>query len=501
MSSSSARKWTPEQLRAITTTGGSLLVSAAAGSGKTSVLAERCVHLVCDAKPRCNVNQLLVVTFTEAAAAEMKGRIEQALRQRLEKADDGDNHLKRQFALVEHIHCSTLHGFCNRLLKQHFHRLGLDPAFRVLDGDEAVLLRTETVRDLFMDCYDRDNADAFRRFIDAFGEGDDEALMQTVVQTHELLCSLVHPHGWMDRALRRIREVCDQPFEQTELGKEYLTLVSNQLDDLERDCKANIESIRRMDGFDSYLTYLADLLATIETWKHLLKTRGYDALATAVRDVQLDRIPTVRSTVPNKDVAKKLVDDVKDQLTAGPLAQSLRFTSKQWQDGLRSVCDHVKTFLDLVAEFAKRYRREKDAIRAVDFADLERLALKLLNEGKADQLRPTPVARVLHKQYQHVLVDEYQDINEVQDAILTLVSRECLGSKTATPNLFCVGDVKQSIYRFRLAEPARFLERYARFASGDGVGSVIDLQANFRSRAPLLDVLNKVFERLMTEAA
>jgi ATP-dependent helicase/nuclease subunit A len=501
MPSSSARKWTPEQFRAITTTGRSLLVSAAAGSGKTSVLAERCVHLVCDAQPRCNVNQLLVVTFTEAAAAEMKARIEQALRQRLEKAGDGDDHLRRQFALIEHIHCSTLHGFCNRLLRQHFHRLGLDPSFRVLDGEEAVLLRMETVRDLFMDCYDHDAAgNAFQRFIDAFGEGDDEALMRTVVRTHELLCSLVHPHGWMDVALRRIRDVCDKPFETTELGKEYLALVADQLNDLERDCKANIEAIRRMGGFDSYLTYLGDLLATIETWRHLLHDRGYDALAAAVRDVTFDRMPSVKSATPNKDVAQKLVEDVKNQCTKGPLAQSLRFTSKEWQDGLRSVCEHSKVFLDLVAEFAKRYRKEKDAIRAVDFADLERLALKLLNEGKGDQLRPTPVARVLHRQYQHVLVDEYQDINEVQDAILTLVSKECVG-KAATANLFCVGDVKQSIYRFRLAEPARFLERYARFASGDGIGSVIDLQANFRSRAPLLEVLNKVFERLMTEAA
>src|SRR5687768_8818503 len=280
MSSSSAGKWTAEQIRAITTTGGSLLVSAAAGSGKTSVLAERCAHLVCDAKPRCNVNQLLVVTFTEAAAAEMKGRIEQALRQRLEHAGD-DGHLKRQFALIEHIHCSTLHGFCNRLLRQHFHRLGLDPSFRVLAGEEAVLLRMETVRDLFMDCYDRDAGDAFQRFIDAFGEGDDESLMQTVVRTHELLCSLIHPHGWMDRALRRIKEVCDKPFETTELGKEYLSLVATQLADLERDCRANIEAIRRMDGFDSYLTYLGGLLAMIETWKHLLHDRGYDALSAA----------------------------------------------------------------------------------------------------------------------------------------------------------------------------------------------------------------------------
>src|SRR3954470_18878759 len=193
---------TPQQLAAITSAGKSLLVSAAAGSGKTSVLAQRCVHLICDAKPRCNVNQLLVVTFTEAAALEMKSRIEAALRERLSR-ESSNPHLQRQLSLIDHANISTLHGFCARIIRQNFHRLGIDPAFAVMDGDEAALLRLETARDLFMECYDRADWPAFTQFVDDFGEGKDEWLIQTLVRTYELLRSLLEPQEWLKQAPAR----------------------------------------------------------------------------------------------------------------------------------------------------------------------------------------------------------------------------------------------------------------------------------------------------------
>src|SRR5438552_9523935 len=190
--STTARTWTAQQRGAITASGKSLLVSAAAGSGKTSVLAERCVHLICDATPRCNVNQLLVVTFTEAAALEMKSRIEGALRERLAR-EPANQHLLRQLSLIDHASISTLHSFCARIIRQNFHRLGINPAFRVMDGDEAGLLRLEVAGDLFMEHYDRTDAAAFRQFVDDFGEGEDEWLIKLLVRTFELLRSLVDP--------------------------------------------------------------------------------------------------------------------------------------------------------------------------------------------------------------------------------------------------------------------------------------------------------------------
>src|SRR5688572_3251071 len=214
----------PQQREAITAGGKSLLVSAAAGSGKTSVLAQRCVHLVCDAKPRCNVNQLLVVTFTEAAALEMKTRIEGTLRERAGR-EPGNAHLQRQLSLIDHAPISTLHHFCSRIIRQNFHRLGIDPAFSVMDGDEAGLLRLEVARDLFMECYDRADWPEFQQFVDDFGEGKDERLIELLVRTHELTQSLIDPQEWLKKAQERIREAINRPLEESELGREYLAAV------------------------------------------------------------------------------------------------------------------------------------------------------------------------------------------------------------------------------------------------------------------------------------
>ena len=208
--------WTPEQRAGIETTGRSLLVSAAAGSGKTAVLAARCAHLVVDAQPPCDVDQLLVVTFTEAAAAEMKGRIERALRDRL--ATSEDPRLARQLGLVDRAHVSTLHGFCSRLLRQHFHLLGLDPAFSMLDADEGKLLRIEVARELLASRYEDDPGGAFGRFVRFYAGGNDEGLIPHVIRAHEMLCSLVDPERWLAEARGRVAASCAGRLEDSPLG-------------------------------------------------------------------------------------------------------------------------------------------------------------------------------------------------------------------------------------------------------------------------------------------
>ena len=210
---------TPEQKRGIETTGRSLLVSAAAGSGKTAVLAERCAYLVTDAQPRCDVDQLLVVTFTEAAAAEMKSRIERVLRKRRD-ARPNDDRLARQVALVERAHVSTLHGFCSRLLRQNFHLVGLDPGFRMLDGEESKLLRTEVARDVLARRYEEDSTGEFGQFVDWYGGGDDEGLIAHVVKTHDLLCSIVDGPGWLKRACDRVESASTGQLKSCQLGTE-----------------------------------------------------------------------------------------------------------------------------------------------------------------------------------------------------------------------------------------------------------------------------------------
>jgi ATP-dependent helicase/nuclease subunit A len=517
---SSSRKWTDEQWDAIRATGSGLLVSAAAGSGKTSVLAARCAHLVCDAADKCSVNELLVVTFTEAAAAEMKDRIEKALREKLaEKAGKEDLYVRKQLKLVEHAAISTLHGFCLRLVRQHFHRLGLDPGARVLDPDETALMRSDVVRDVFVDRYEASD-EAFVRFVDAYGEGNDEGLMSLVLRAHDLMESLVDPQDWRRIALERIGDAGDKPLRESELGKDFLAAVTQELVGLTRLAR-QAAAARVPAEFPKYVQYVEAMSTEAEGWLTLLRDKGYDALARAVQAYEPERLPTYSNSLRGKQEAQAVVGELKDAMKDGVLREWLRFTSDEWQQAMRATRAHAAAFLSLVEEFGQRYEKDKREARGLDFADLERLALRLLRDERAAGLTPTNVARACHRQFRHVLVDEYQDINAVQEAILVLASTECLCGKDEqdasassdssfslhpsafSSNLFCVGDVKQSIYRFRLADPARFLAKAASFRDPGvhNIGRVIDLKANFRSRGKLLGAINDVFERLMSEAA
>lgn len=501
-------RWTDAQWAGVSMTGGSLLISAAAGSGKTAVLAERCAYLVCDAPAPCSVDELLVVTFTEAAASEMKHRIGRALRQRIERSPDP--RLSEQLALIDRAQVSTLHAFCAKLIRQHFHALDLDPSFSVLDGDDASLLRREIARSLFEERYDSADSAAFRALIDAYADGNDERLIGRMIQTYELSRSLRDPAGWISTARARIAEGAEAEFRESVLGRAMEREIAAGLAELHASCERAVVIVSGMKGFDKYIADLRACEQILRHWSMTLKEDGLDALAEEAR-VELPRLPTVPESTPGKKVAKTLVDAVRSEIKDGELRRMLAFSTAQWRQGLASVLPHAESFLDLVERFAERYEREKAALRSVDFSDLEQLALRALRDRAVDdRLAPSPVARLLHRQFVHVLVDEYQDINEVQDAILHLASRECLwdqdegaGKKDEdllAPNLFCVGDVKQSIYRFRLAEPARFLERQERFRDDGVIGTVVDLQHNFRSRAPLLEGINDVFRRLMTRA-
>jgi len=490
--------WTPAQRAGIETVGKSLLVSAAAGSGKTAMLAERCAHLVCDADEPCDVDALLVVTFTEAAAAEMKSRIHEALRDRADVS--GSSRVQRQVALVDHASVSTLHAFCARLLREHFQAVGLDPAFSVLDGEEAGLLRREIVREVFDDRYELDHDGSFQRFVDSYGEGDDSHLALQVVSAFEMLQSLVDPAAWIDKSRQQIAAGATDPFQQTELGQQLLHLVGIWLQSLMPLCDDAIKKVRNVP---QYVEYLTECRAVIRGWQNMLKQEGLDTLAELVRLHKHDTLPRIAKDAAGKDEAKAAVDGVRDAMTKSPISSVLQFTVAEMQAGLQAIQPHVETFLLLVEQFGAAYRQAKDAARVVDFSDLERFALQSLRDSQSEGLTPSDIARGYHARFAHMLVDEYQDINEIQDAILTLLSRECVARQGGyDANLFCVGDVKQSIYRFRLAETGRFLQREQRFRALDSVlGEVIDLQANFRSRAPLLAAINGVFELLMSAQA
>lgn len=496
-------QWTPEQLAGITTTGTSLLLSAAAGSGKTAVLTERVVHLVTTANPACEIDELLVVAFNEAAALELKQRIGHKLRSAL--VNQPTERLEKQVALADRAAISTLHAFCARLLRQHFHRVGLDPAFTVLDPDEARLLRQDLAYDIFARRYEADADSSFQQFIDDYGDGDDDRLVVQVLKIRELLTSVLDPDRWKRDAIDRLTDAAQADLADSQLGQDFLQLVREDLALLADKIDGALRQFRPQKPFAPYVPLLADWQQVVDHWRRMLDAEGIDTFAEEARsidDTLAERLPAIRGDVPGKEMAKKVIDDVKKHLREGFCRAAGRFDQKQWRRTVEQTLSAARILISLVDELEAQYASAKSQQRAVDFADLERLALRVLSaEADKPGAAPSDVALSLQKRFKHVLVDEYQDINEVQDAILHLVSRESTASDHQPSNLFCVGDVKQSIYRFRLADPRRFIAKYDAFKSGAGVGQVIDLQANFRSRGPLLESLNEIFRRLMTRAA
>ena len=500
-----ATEWTPSQRAGVTTVGRGLLVSAAAGSGKTTVLAGRCAHLVCDAPPpyRCEVDQLLVLTFTRATAAEMRHRVDGALRARIAATPtDHPEHgrLEAQSRLIDRAAITTLDSFCGRLLRRHFQAVGLDPNFTTLDEHEAKLLRRDVARELFDAQYDGPRADAFTDLIDRWGDGDDSKVIERVESLHNLMTGMADPERWRAEAAARAREAADGsvPLGETRLGKALAGAIAAELRGLVGRCDRLADGADRAEGLGAYASHVRELREWPAAWLAMAERGDLAELAAAVGAFEKPGIPRLKTPFPpEKDAIKDAIDKLKKELKEGEVAQLCGRPEADWRAGMAAVAGPTAELLDLTAEFGRRYARAKDALRAVDFADLGRLALRVLTDPATGG--PSRAAESLHREFRHVLVDEYQDINELQDALLNRMSTECMVPEVES-NLFRVGDVKQSIYGFRLAEPRRFVGLFDRLRGGAS-GELILLSENFRSRAPLLGAVNFAFSKLMTEEA
>ena len=499
--------FTPNQQAAVDADGGSVMVSAAAGSGKTAVLAARCVRLVAD-DPTCGVENLLVLTFTNAAARQMRDRIAKRLRERQVEAEAEDDaalaaRLNRELQLLPRASIGTLSSFCGTVLRQHFHAANVDPSFAVLDGDQASLLKRTTAKDLFDDKYDPGSEDAaaedFHRLVDLYAEGDDRSLIRRVIACHDLLTSVADPALWRAKALRRVEEAADGNLAETDFGEQIAAVVAADAAALEGPAKHAKSVVARNFAANPQLAKLAaytdDLLAEARARFKAAKDKKPDELMRLARDFTDPGLPRgARNDWPGYPEARDAANALRGALKGGDAADLLAMADGDWQGGMRAVVGPTRLFLQLVGEFGERYAAAKATIRALDFADLERRTLDLLTG-------PSAIALHYQNQFRHVLVDEFQDINEVQDRLLRLLSRDS-SPDDLRPNLFAVGDVKQSIYRFRLAEPEQFIERLKEAEDGRlPHRRRIDLNTNFRSRGPLLDAINAAFARLMSDAA
>ena len=495
--------FTSEQNQAIETIDRSVLVSAAAGSGKTAVLAERCAYLVCDAPPeqRCDIDQLVVVTFTENAAAEMKARIRSAMAARLRRRPH-DRRLRDQLALIDNARISTLHAFGLWILRRWFSQAGIDPAAPVLDAHEAALLRSETLERLLEQLYREDSelSTGFRKLIDDYGLGNDRAITRFLQQLAGFLESLPDPQDWLTRCRAWVTT------DRQRLLKHLATDLADELEGQADYCRRAARHIKhRLSDFAFYGAKLDEAVALLEEWRADLHTKGSESdIVQSLRLVQAalgahkflaKGAPRLAKDAPvevheRREQARQLYNHFNSQLFNSRLKRVFgRFAPEEWYAGLERIAPYVEIVTQLLERYRRDYAQTKSDVGVLDFGDLERKTYDLL-VGHAD------VAATLRQRFRHVLVDEFQDINPLQEAIIRLVSRE--PDDDHPDNLFVVGDVKQSIYRFRLADPAIFLERAASLSDENTAGTCIYLQRNYRSAPHIIAAVNHLFRRLLT---
>lgn len=502
--------WTREQMQVIENRGSNLLVSAAAGSGKTAVLVERIIRMVTEGDHPLDIDKLLVMTFTNAAAAEMRERIGAAIEKKLAETPD-NAHLQAQAALVHHAQITTIDSFCLNLIRNHFNCLDLDPSFRIGDEGELLLLRGDVMRELLEDYY-AGGSSSFERFVQTYAPGKSDAGIEDyIMQVYTFSQSNPYPRLWIEACRAELEEkeetVCPwMDFLMEDVKKQAVELALQAVEALEA-CRE-----------DDYLCAYAPMLEQdIRKLKRIAGAEDFTELYASLNHVTWDRLATVRSKEVDLD-KKAYVTGCRDRVkkAVAKLAERYAFAppEEMFQD-MEQVREPVQMLLTLAEEFSRRYQEKKRERNLVDFNDLEHEALKVLiasEEGRpirnGNDYVYTDAADELSRQYEEVLVDEYQDSNLVQEALMHAVSRERFGR----PNVFMVGDVKQSIYRFRLARPELFLEKYHSYVPVTGeepdedcsgknetACRKIELHQNFRSRSQVLSGINDIFYRIMTE--
>jgi ATP-dependent helicase/nuclease subunit A len=484
-------KWTEQQRRAISARGSDVLVSASAGTGKTAVLSGRCVDIVSDKSICPDVRSILVLTFTEMAAEQMRSRIGEQLKDAF--LESGDRHLRLQLMLLQAADISTIHSFCKRLITEYFYKLGLDPTFGIIDGDEARLLKAEALEKTIEWAWRQSNLvqgleQLFRRRDLRTNDG----FLAKIISLSNFLDGVVSRKIWYGRAIQFGETVspftCGLGEEQKQIVAERLRSIVNQLQQAkklyEKSCSGGDWTARCEDVF------IKPVVRCVE----LLEGGDWDKCAEGIRNFDKPRVDKPKE-VP-KTIAELIQKKVKKAVDEFEKLSELAILNPDYLNRVGgAVSLQTRVLVELVKKFDQLYSRAKEAVNCLDFADLEHYALKLLaDENSQDEkLLPSESALALRRRYKYIFVDEYQDINAVQQAILDMLSS---GS-----NVFVVGDVKQSIYAWRGAEPEIFLERLKPVSPGraDAFGGFrVDLNANFRSAKGVLDFVNKVFGRIMT---
>ena len=489
-----AVNWTDEQKQVINSRNSSLLVSAAAGSGKTAVLVERIISMISEGDHPLNIDQLLVMTFTNAAAAEMRERIGAAVEKKL-REHPLDEHLWLQAALIPQAQIMTIDSFCLNLIRNHYNSLDIDPSFRIGDEGELTLLRGDVMEELLEACYQEENED-FIRFAEQFGAGkSDKAMEDVIVQAWQFSQSHPWPGEWLDECRRQLKQEAEGNLDESPWMKFLLKDTALQMEELTHQLQAALEVCREEGGPAVYEPMLENDLAGLLGIKKAAERGTFEKLYEALQAMEFVRLAAARNKAIDED-KKEYVKECRIQVKklVEKCRESFGFQSpKEAAEAMAGAAPVVETLLDMVQKFDDFYREAKRERNVLDFNDLEHLALEVLLEGDSPR-QPSAVAKEIQRQYEEILVDEYQDSNLVQETLIGSISRE----ETGHPNVFMVGDVKQSIYRFRLARPELFMEKYASYTREKSPHQMIELRQNFRSRDTVLAFINDIFYQIMT---
>ena len=490
---------TPNQQQVVDVRDKNILVSAAAGSGKTAVLVERILGLVLDEKQPVDVDRLLIVTFTNAAAAEMRGRIGEAIEKRLLENPDNE-HLLRQSTLLHRAQITTIDSFCLFVIKNNFNEIGLDPGFRVADGGEIELLKQDIINELFEEFLENEvSKKEFSSLMEYVAiRGNEKALEEAVLNLYEYSQSFPWPKEWLEE--RYDDYLMTDGIEQTSWGRLWKEQLQMTLAELEARIFVAMEECKKPGGPYLYLEALDADLNMI----NYLKAKSFEEQYEYVH--QLSFTPLSRKKDPDilpeaREYVKGLRDGIKKDIQKlGDDFFPLSMETNRNQ--MVEIAKVEKCLIDTVIDFSDRFERRKREKNILDFHDMEHMALEILIERIQDEKtgekswKPTKTALDYSSYFKEVMIDEYQDSNLVQEYLLQSISKE----STKQYNRFMVGDLKQSIYKFRLARPEIFLEKYHAYGSNEDENQVrIDLHKNFRSRKQVLDSVNHVFYQIMGE--
>ena len=498
--------WTDDQWKAIYAKGQDILVAAAAGSGKTAVLIERLIQkILAPVEERIDVDALLVVTFTNASAAEMRNRMAAALEKAVENSTDKEQtqFLRRQLSLIGKAQISTLHSFCLAICRQYAYMIDLDPGFRIASQDEVALLKDDVLAEVLEKAY-KGEADglpleAVYMLVDSFTSDRNDTQIESLVEKlYEMARVQPKPFEWLAQLPQQYDLPPDITVDELSFIDELKMAIEHQL----LEAKYHYDEMTKLanadNGLEAYLPVAQEEGALIAGALSSIQTGTWQQTADVLNNIKFGRIPTVKkgtfdeaakaNATGHRDASKDIVKSLKETY----------FTREGHYlvEEIRKMKPIIESLVKLTVLFSEAFKAAKLERSIIDFSDLEHYALEILTVPDEDELKPSPVALDYQKRFKEVLVDEYQDTNLLQETILQLVK----SGDAANGNMFMVGDVKQSIYQFRLAEPRLFLQKYKDFQEEpQNTGMKIDLNRNFRSRSEVLASTNYIFEQVMDE--